>query len=74
MGQVFIFLTIEQFGSLVLVTVTVTRKLFTILLSLFWFQHRLNAMQWASVGLVFAALGIESFYKRMHQKPAVKSE
>lgn len=64
LGQVFIFATIEHFGSLVLVTVTVTRKLFTILLSLFWFNHRLAPAQWASVALVFAALGIESFYKK----------
>lgn len=63
LGQLFIFLTIEHFGSVVLVTVTVTRKLFTILLSLFWFEHRLGIAQWASVSLVFIALGIESFFK-----------
>jgi UDP-galactose transporter B1 len=64
MGQVFIFLTIESFGSMILVTVTVTRKLFTILLSLFWFKHHLNLMQCVSVGLVFVALAIESFFKK----------
>lgn len=64
MGQVFIFLTIESFGSMILVTLTVTRKLFTILLSLFWFNHKLNPMQWASVGLVFVALAVESLYKK----------
>jgi len=64
LGQVFIFSTIENFGSLSLVTVTVTRKLFTILLSLFWFNHQLRAIQWAFVGMVFAALLMESYYKR----------
>jgi len=63
-GQVFIFSTIENFGSLSLVTVTVTRKLFTIILSLFWFNHQLRPVQWFFVGLVFTALLIESFYKR----------
>jgi len=64
LGQVFIFYTIEHFGSLSLVTVTVTRKLFTILISLFWFNHHLEFAQWVCVGLVFAALVIESYCKR----------
>ncbi len=73
LGQIFIFLTIEHYGSLLLVTVTVTRKLFTILLSLFWFDHRLNGSQWLCVGLVFVALAIESLFKpsghhHRHQK------
>jgi len=63
LGQLFIFYTLEHFGSLVLVTVTVTRKLFTILLSLFWFRHSMNARQWMSVSLVFAALIMEASWK-----------
>lgn len=65
LGQVFVFYTLEHFGSLSLVTVTVTRKLFTILLSLLWFNHSLRPLQWVSVGLVFVALLIETFYKRL---------
>lgn len=67
LGQVFIFSTIENFGSLSLVTVTVTRKLVTILLSLFWFNHQLRSIQWLFVGMVFAALLMESYYKRYSQ-------
>lgn len=52
-GQCFIFYTLQQYGSLRLVTVTVTRKLFTMLLSVFWFNHALNIGQWSGVGLVF---------------------
>ena len=63
LGQVFIFLTIESFGSLTLVTVTVTRKLMTILLSLLWFNHKMNLWQWSGVLLVFFALGLESMSK-----------
>ena len=65
LGQVFIFLTIEWFGSLTLVTVTVTRKLMTILLSLLWFDHKMNQLQWFSVALVFLALALESVSKRI---------
>lgn len=60
LGQCFIFLTLESFGSLVLVTVTVTRKMFSILLSVFWFGHNLALEQWLSVGLVFLAIAWEA--------------
>ncbi|KAI8896141.1 UAA transporter [Globomyces pollinis-pini] len=64
LGQCFIFYTLESFGSLVLVTVTVTRKMFSILLSVFWFGHVLSVGQWTSVGLVFFAIGWEAMVKK----------
>ncbi|EME49941.1 hypothetical protein DOTSEDRAFT_68681 [Dothistroma septosporum NZE10] len=60
MGQVFIFMTLSIFGSLFLVTVTVTRKMLTMILSVVWFGHALSAMQWLGVGLVFGGVGIEA--------------
>lgn len=72
LGQLFIFHTLEHFGSLSLVTITVTRKLFTILLSLFWFNHQVNTKQWVCVSLVFLALILESFIGKFVKKP--KSE
>lgn len=72
LGQLFIFHTLEHFGSLSLVTITVTRKLFTILLSLFWFNHQVNAKQWACVSLVFLALILESFIGKFMMKPKLK--
>lgn len=70
LGQLFIFHTLEHFGSLSLVTITVTRKLFTILLSLFWFNHKVNSKQWICVSLVFLALILESFIGKFMKKPA----
>ncbi|KAF9409385.1 UDP-galactose transporter [Podila epigama] len=64
LGQCFIFYTLEQYGSLVLVTVTVTRKLFTILLSVFAYGHMLNISQWLMVGVVFSGIGLEAHVKR----------
>ena len=63
-GQLFIFDTLENFGSLVLVTITVTRKLFTMLLSLVVFNHSLTTGQWVGVITVFAGIGIEAQVKR----------
>lgn len=66
-GQAIVFFTIEKFGAVSLVTVTVTRKLFTILLSVVYFGHQLNYRQWISVSTVFAALGLESALSK-HKK------
>jgi UDP-galactose transporter B1 len=66
LGQCFIFMTLEHFGSLLLVTVTVTRKMFSIILSVLWFGHRLSFGQWGSVGLVFLAIAMEASSKRGH--------
>lgn len=63
-GQLFIFDTLENFGSLTLVTITVTRKLFTMLLSLIVFNHHLAFGQWIGVITVFAGIGIEAYVKR----------
>jgi UDP-galactose transporter B1 len=63
-GQLFIFDTLEHFGSLTLVTVTVTRKLFTMLLSVVVYKHRLAPLQWIGVALVFAGIGLEAQVKR----------
>ncbi|KAI1321159.1 UDP-galactose transporter [Mortierella claussenii] len=64
LGQCFIFYTLEQFGSLSLVTVTVTRKLFTILLSVLAYGHLLNISQWLMIGIVFSGIGLEAYVKR----------
>lgn len=53
-------MTLATFGSLLLVTVTVTRKMLTMILSVFWFGHRLSGMQWLGVGLVFGGIGMEA--------------
>lgn len=64
LGQLFIFETIQHFGSLTLVMVTVTRKLFTMLLSVVVFEHKLTNGQWMGVGVVFAGIGVEAGIKK----------
>ena len=63
-GQCFIFHTMERFGGVLLVTINVTRKMFSILLSAFYFQHVFSLGQWFSVFLVFVGIFLESFGKR----------
>lgn len=56
--------TLSTFSSVLLVTVTVTRKMFTMMLSVVAFGHRLTQMQWLGVGLVFGGIGVEAAIAR----------
>ena len=58
-GQILLFALVKEFGSLLWVTASVTRKLFTVLASVFIFNHSVNIIQWLGVGLVFAGLLLE---------------
>lgn len=56
--------TLSTFSSVLLVTVNVTRKMFTMILSVVAFGHRLTQMQWLGVGLVFGGIGVEALIAR----------
>lgn len=62
-GQIFIFYALKNFNSLVLATITTTRKFFTILASVFMFGHALLPTQWVGVLLVFVGLMLELYQK-----------
>lgn len=62
-GQIFVFIILEKFDSLILVTATVTRKMISMILSVIMFGHHLTALQWFGVGLVFTGIGYEAVAK-----------
>ena len=81
LGQLFIFETLQHFGSLTLVyvlllvcdspstdmtgrTITLTRKLFTMLLSVVVYNHKLTPGQWLGASVVFAGISVEAWVKR----------
>jgi UDP-galactose transporter B1 len=55
-GQSFVFYTIANFDPLVLSTVTTTRKVFSVLLSIFLKGHSLSLMGWSGIGLASAGI------------------
>ena len=55
-GQSFIFYTIANFDPLVLSTVTTTRKIFSVLLSIFLKGHSLSAMGWSGIALACSGI------------------
>lgn len=72
LGQVFIFHTLERYGAIILVTVTVTRKMMSMLLSVVWFNHKLTAGQWLGVFSVFGGIGFEAYLKYREKKQTAK--
>ena len=70
-GQIFIFLTITWYSSLVCTTITTTRKFFTILLSIAYFGHHFSTTQWCATGLVFSGLYMGILGQRSKQQPQI---
>merc|ERR1712066_1042729 len=50
-GQSFIFYTIANFDPLVLSTITTTRKILSVLLSILWKGHPLSQTGWSGIAL-----------------------
>jgi UDP-galactose transporter B1 len=55
-GQSFIFYTIANFDPLICTTVTTTRKVFSVLLSIFLNGHAMNTQGWCGIGLASAGI------------------
>ena len=69
-GQSFIFYTIANFDPLILSTVTTTRKIFSVLLSIFLKGHSLSATGWSGIALACSGIVSEMLAKMGgHAKP-----
>lgn len=60
-GQIFILMTIKEFGALLFATIMTTRQFLSILLSCIMFLHPLSLGQWCGTVAVFGAL----YYKTL---------
>ena len=65
--------TLSTFSSLLLVTITVTRKMLTMILSVVWFGHHLGGRQWMGVALVFGGIGAEGVITRREKAAKEKA-
>ncbi|KIJ54795.1 hypothetical protein M422DRAFT_24686 [Sphaerobolus stellatus SS14] len=76
LGQLFIFETLQHFGSLTLVMITLTRKMFTMILSVVVYNHTLTGGQWLGASTVFAGISVEAWVKRreVHAKRVVQEK
>ncbi|GMI30587.1 hypothetical protein TeGR_g2131 [Tetraparma gracilis] len=73
-GQSFIFYTISNFDPLVCTTVTTTRKVFSVLLSIFLKGHVLSAQGWGGIALAVAGIMSEMAEKMGKSKAAAKKK
>ena len=62
-GQSFIFYTVARFDPLVCGTVTTTRKIFSVLLSIFFKGHVVTFQGWCGLGLACAGILSEIYHK-----------
>jgi solute carrier family 35 (UDP-galactose transporter), member B1 len=58
---------LATFSSVLLVTITVTRKMVTMIVSVLAFGHHLTQTQWLGVGLVFGGIGVEAGISRQEK-------
>lgn len=68
-GQLFIFLTVTEFGPLPCSILTTTRKFFTVLISVFLFGNAMTKTQWIGTSLVFLGLTLDSLFAKEKSKP-----
>ncbi|XP_066596194.1 solute carrier family 35 member B1-like [Prorops nasuta] len=61
-GQFFIFLTVSDFGPLPCSIITTTRKFFTVLGSIWFFENSFLLRQWVSTFIVFLGLFLDAMY------------
>lgn len=73
-GQCFIFYTLEHFGSLALVMITVTRKMMSMLLSIVVFGKTVGIVQWFGIVTVFSGIFWEAMTKRRQIKEKKEEE
>lgn len=59
LGQVSIYFVIANFKQHIFPLISTTRKVFTVLLSIFIYNHSINLWQWFSIVFVFGGLGYE---------------
>ena len=69
-GQIFIFLTVVWYNSIVTTTITTTRKFVTILVSVQTFGHAFTHLQWMAIGTVFTGLYLAILAQQQQQQPA----
>lgn len=61
-SQHFIFVTITSYGPLTCSIITTTRKFFSILASVFIFNHAMAPLQWVGALLVFGGIILDTVY------------
>ena len=68
LGQISIYYVITNFKQHVFPLISTTRKIITVLLSIFVYGHTLKHLQWVAIGLVFFGIFYELWEELSHEK------
>lgn len=58
-GQVFTYMMINRFNCFLLSIVNTSRKFFSVLFSIFWFNHHVNMIHWIGIFLVLGSIVVD---------------
>lgn len=67
-GQIFIFVTIQEFGALVFSLMMTTRQIISIFLSSIVFHHSLSLLNYFGIFSIFFALFLQHYFKLEEKK------
>jgi len=74
MGQIFIYLTINRFDCFILSIVNTTRKFFSIVLSIFLFNHSLTPLHYFGIFLVIGSIFADMFLSHCEKQKRKKQD
>jgi drug/metabolite transporter (DMT)-like permease len=67
-GQISIYYVVANFKQHVFPLISTTRKMITVIASIFYFGHYINQWQWVSIVIVFVGMFYELYEELTHQK------
>lgn len=67
-GQISIYYVVANFKQHVFPLISTTRKMITIILSIFIFDHTINNWQWLAIAIVFVGMLYELYEEISHEK------
>lgn len=71
-GQIFIYITIDRFDCFYLSIVNTSRKFFSILFSIIWFNHTLTTVHWIGITIVLGAITVDVIFSEMERGSSKK--
>ena len=67
-GQISIYFIVSNFKQHIFPLISTTRKILTVIISIFVFQHDINNYQWLAIIIVFIGMFYEFYEELKHQK------
>jgi len=68
LGQIFIYITISRFDCFLLSIINTSRKFFSILFSIIWFNHKIGYLHWTGIVIVIGALIVDMICSEIERK------